>query len=669
MRSRSTVVVTVFLIAFASRTQADWFHDFNNGQIPDSFEISIPPVFPQSSTWSADASEGYLRLSESRSPALEPPGTPVLVALETSEMFKDVRVSGTVNLDPSLGTFLGLQANNIGLGSYLFSLEIAPSADEGTAWLAQTGMNGITQWGSKRDFGIPTTLDVNESYYLEFDVVRDQLTGRVYDAPGGTELINITQTAPNPFTEPGFAGVYTDTAVGFEHVPTGGTFDNVAAVALPVTPQPPRFIFSEPENVLSVSSNRWENFPHLSNDGLTMYFGGDSPELNGELPEIYMATRTSLDEPFGQRTRVGGTPAKVNFLGSLSNGELALYYSTFVPGSTEQTAHVVTRDSTEEMFDFGGSKPLAEINSVGSVIDPGHVSNDGLSIFFTVGGGGPDSGVVAGAYVATRENTDEPFGEPVQLAEVGAVDYVTEDALVLFSVSETNDLLISQRSSTDEAFPTAVSVGPVINSDFVEQSVFFHEASSTLYFGSDRPGTTVPQFGPPPAPVRDIWQSKVSIAGDFDFDHTFSAADIDLLAEAIRVGQYHYNLDTNQDGEVDVEDHQLWIEGAEFANTFLGDTDLNGTVDFADFLSLSENFGKSGGWGQGDFDGSGTVGFADFLALSANFDRTNVAAVVVPEPIGCASFAMVTMFVCLSRRSRRSSRKLIPRMVASAASR
>ena len=52
---------------------------------------------------------------------------------------------------------------------------------------------------------------------------------------------------------------------------------------------PRRMIFSEPENLLSVSSNRFENFPHVSKDGLRIYFASDSSGVNvmpglGEAP-------------------------------------------------------------------------------------------------------------------------------------------------------------------------------------------------------------------------------------------------------------------------------------------------------------------------------------------------------------------------------------------------
>ncbi len=89
-----------------------------------------------------------------------------------------------------------------------------------------------------------------------------------------------------------------------------------------------------------------------------------------------------------------------------------------------------------------------------------------------------------------------------------------------------------------------------------------------------------------------------------------------------------------------------------------GDVDLNGDVDFVDFLVLSENFGQVGTWWQGDFDGNGTVQFPDFLALSSNFGRDidrvslaqeGLAVSSVPEPtsgvllIGLMSLTWITL--------------------------
>jgi|GEM_PF-4356009 len=55
----------------------------------------------------------------------------------------------------------------------------------------------------------------------------------------------------------------------------------------------------------------------------------------------------------------------------------------------------------------------------------------------------------------------------------------------------------------------------------------------------------------------------------------------------------------------------------------LGDANGDGDVDFADFLVLSQNFGKTDqAFADGDFDGNGLVDFADFLVLADSFATT-----------------------------------------------
>jgi len=55
----------------------------------------------------------------------------------------------------------------------------------------------------------------------------------------------------------------------------------------------------------------------------------------------------------------------------------------------------------------------------------------------------------------------------------------------------------------------------------------------------------------------------------------------------------------------------------------VGDCDGNGKVDYADFVTLKSNFGRTGmGWAQGDFDGNNKVDYTDFVSLKANFGKT-----------------------------------------------
>lgn len=76
------------------------------------------------------------------------------------------------------------------------------------------------------------------------------------------------------------------------------------------------------------------------------------------------------------------------------------------------------------------------------------------------------------------------------------------------------------------------------------------------------------------------------------------------------------------------------------ATTLVGDTNLDGTVNLTDLLSLLNNYGESGkDWSQGDFNYDGTVNLTDLLALLNNYGQsTTIASTslnstrVVPEP-------------------------------------
>ena len=84
-----------------------------------------------------------------------------------------------------------------------------------------------------------------------------------------------------------------------------------------------------------------------------------------------------------------------------------------------------------------------------------------------------------------------------------------------------------------------------------------------------------------------------------------------------------------------------------------GDLDGNGTVEFADFLVLSGNFGNEvPSHEEGDIDCNGTVEFADFLILSANFGNDVAGAESVPEPAGLAMIGWALLAVGYFRRRR-----------------
>jgi len=108
--------------------------------------------------------------------------------------------------------------------------------------------------------------------------------------------------------------------------------------------------------------------------------------------------------------------------------------------------------------------------------------------------------------------------------------------------------------------------------------------------------------------------------------------------------------------------------------TLLGDANLDGLVNAADFTILAANFNQPvTSWDQGDFNYDGIVNAADFTDLAANFNQSvsgadvsagDVAALDafaaangislanVPEPANGAMTAMAGLGILRRRRRR-----------------
>ena len=89
------------------------------------------------------------------------------------------------------------------------------------------------------------------------------------------------------------------------------------------------------------------------------------------------------------------------------------------------------------------------------------------------------------------------------------------------------------------------------------------------------------------------------------------------------------------------------------AFTRLGDANLDGITNIADFSALAARFNLGGVWSDGDFNYDGLVGIADFSLLAANFNQsvaTGARPSTVPEPVGAGLFALAMTVTLGSRR-------------------
>lgn len=115
-----------------------------------------------------------------------------------------------------------------------------------------------------------------------------------------------------------------------------------------------------------------------------------------------------------------------------------------------------------------------------------------------------------------------------------------------------------------------------------------------------------------------IWRPD-RLRGDVSRDGRVDQSDVDLLTQAMRQPPTDNEpFDLSEDGEIDEADLTILVE--EVLNTRFGDVNLDGRVDFTDFLRLSANFGAlDAKWDDGDVNGDATVDFADFLQLARSF--------------------------------------------------
>lgn len=108
------------------------------------------------------------------------------------------------------------------------------------------------------------------------------------------------------------------------------------------------------------------------------------------------------------------------------------------------------------------------------------------------------------------------------------------------------------------------------------------------------------------------------LRGDMNGDGIVDVSDIDAVASAIRTGSEENAFDLNRDDVVDQLDMDYLVESV--LNTKRGDTNLDGQVDFIDFLALATNFGEEEKrWSDGNFGADVAVDFKDFLDLAENF--------------------------------------------------
>ncbi|UCG56601.1 MAG: PD40 domain-containing protein [Phycisphaerales bacterium] len=192
-----------------------------------------------------------------------------------------------------------------------------------------------------------------------------------------------------------------------------------ASWGAPINPGPP------------INSPAWEASPHISADGLRLYFQSWRGGGYGQ-GDIYVAERASTSVPFVEVHNLGsGVNSPANeYTPSVSPDELTLYLSRG-EGADGFDVYVATRSLTRAPFD--SARRVANVNSSANDKYPS-ISSDGLTLFLDshrLPNTGPSG--YEELWVATRSSCCEHFSTPVNLNDFGLGSSVNGPTAVEFA--------------------------------------------------------------------------------------------------------------------------------------------------------------------------------------------------------------------------------------------
>jgi hypothetical protein len=256
--------------------------------------------------------------------------------------------------------------------------------------------------------------------------------------------------------------------------------------------------WSEPVNLgPTVNSGADDVDPTLSADGLVLVFQSNREGGLGDT-DLWMCTRASRKEPFGQPVNLGATvnSGGLEIQPALSADGLTLLFSSDRSGGHgRRDLWMCRRASRAERF----SVPVVlgpEVNSSDDDESP-FLSADGLKLLFhsTRGGqGGFD------LWMCERPSPDRPFARAVNLGPTinsSANDIagsLSADGLKLYFASDrpggygNYDIWMCERSSSEIPFGQPVNLGPTVNTSASDGGPRLSADGTVLYFCSNRPG-------------------------------------------------------------------------------------------------------------------------------------------------------------------------------------
>lgn len=245
--------------------------------------------------------------------------------------------------------------------------------------------------------------------------------------------------------------------------------------------------------------------PTLARDGRTFYIASNRPGGEGGL-DIWVATRESVDAPWGEPVNVGppvNTAADEFCPSPARDGHLFFFVSTRPGGCGGSDIYVTRRRADQQGWD-DPTNLGCDINSTGSEASPFLIEERSLGpvLYFSsnrAGGYAPDgSGAVVGdddIYLSESHGGILGPAELVPFVNSASNDSrpnLRRDGLELFFDSNrpgtlgAADIFSTTRASAFDPWSTPVPLGPLVNSTAAETRATLSWDGTTLVFGSTR---------------------------------------------------------------------------------------------------------------------------------------------------------------------------------------
>ncbi len=242
----------------------------------------------------------------------------------------------------------------------------------------------------------------------------------------------------------------------------------------------------------------FEQGPAISADGLSLYYHSNHPEGLGGA-DLYVIHRASVDEPWGPPQNLG-SPVNTPFIEAapmLSHDGHRLYFHSNRPGGFGQgDIYVSRRHNKRDDFGWQPAQNLgAGVNSTAEEQQPCVFEDETSGRTFLYFSSNRPGGLGGLDIHVSELQSDETFGPAVLVPELssGSDDTgvtIRRDGLELFFTSTRpggsgyDDLWVATRENTSDPWSEPVNLGPVVNSGIIDRAPELSFDGTTLYFNS-----------------------------------------------------------------------------------------------------------------------------------------------------------------------------------------